>query len=130
MDKLTDAQLRTIEQRLAHREAVLRDEVQAAKQAKAQRPSPPGQNVEDLGEAGEERFRHGMEHVDLQRDQEELVAVANARERIANGSYGVCVDCGRAIPLARLEVQPTALRDVACQEAWERTHPAAPAFTV
>lgn len=130
MDRLTDAQLTTIEQRLAGREAGLRTEVQAAKQAKAEQPGAPGHNVEDLGATGEERFRHGMEHVELQRDQEELVAIADARERIANGSYGACVDCGRRIPFERLEVQPTALRDVACQQAWEKTHPTTPAFTV
>ena len=69
--------------------------------------------VEDQVEAGEQRFRRGMEHVDLQRDQEELRAIEDARERIASGRYGDCVDCGRPIPFERLQVQPFALRCVA-----------------
>ncbi|MCD1269602.1 molecular chaperone DnaK [Microbacterium sp. MEC084] len=45
------------------------------------------------------------------RELEELDA---ARARLADGTYGVCEVCGRAIPLGRLEVRPTATRCVAC----------------
>lgn len=37
-----------------------------------------------------------------------------ALQRIANGTYGVCANCGKDIPKARLEVQPVAARCVAC----------------
>lgn len=130
MSHLTDAQLQGIQQRLYSREAELREEVRAAKEAAAERPSAQGPQVEDQVEAGEQRFRRGMEHVDLQRDQEELRAIEDAHERIASGRYGDCVDCGRPIPFERLQVQPFALRCVADQAKWEKTHPAAPHFTV
>ncbi|GAA2015850.1 TraR/DksA family transcriptional regulator [Microbacterium ulmi] len=39
-----------------------------------------------------------------------------ALARVADGTYGTCVDCGRAIPDARLRARPTALRCVACAE--------------
>ena len=42
-------------------------------------------------------------------------------ERIAEGTYGDCIDCGVAIPLARLQVQPAAARCIACQERHEQT---------
>lgn len=45
---------------------------------------------------------------------EELSDIQRARERLRAGDYGVCVDCGRAIPGARLEVRPTAQRCVGC----------------
>jgi DnaK suppressor protein len=45
---------------------------------------------------------------------EELVDVDLALDRLAAGTYGVCQDCGRAIPAARLEARPTATRCVDC----------------
>ncbi|WES64990.1 TraR/DksA family transcriptional regulator [Microbacter sp. GSS18] len=44
----------------------------------------------------------------------ELSDIQQAQERLRAGAYGVCVDCGRAIPDARLEVRPTAQRCVEC----------------
>ncbi|WP_204350221.1 TraR/DksA family transcriptional regulator [Klebsiella pneumoniae] len=35
-------------------------------------------------------------------------------------SYGICVDCGEAIPFLRLQAQPTAMRCLPCQTACER----------
>jgi DnaK suppressor protein len=122
MSELSDAQLRTIEQRLAEREAELQARVRAAKEAAAERPSAQGPNVEDIGEDGEERFRTGIEHVELIRDQEELAGIAEARTRIADGRYGDCVDCGQPISFERLSAQPTAKRCIADQEAWEKKH--------
>jgi DnaK suppressor protein len=130
MPELTKAQLQTLRERLTRREAVLQAEVREARAERAERPSAQGPNVEDAVEGGEERFRHGIEHAELQRDQEELRAIDDARERMDAGRYGACVDCGRDIPFARLEVQPFAQRCVDCQQKWERAHPTTPAFTV
>ncbi|WP_052460462.1 TraR/DksA family transcriptional regulator [Microbacterium gorillae] len=46
----------------------------------------------------------------------ELAAIAAARVRMDAGEYGVCIDCGRAIPVARLRARPFATRCVACEE--------------
>jgi DnaK suppressor protein len=40
-----------------------------------------------------------------------------ALERIADGSYGVCVYCGTDIPVERLEFRPSATGCVACSAA-------------
>ncbi len=48
--------------------------------------------------------------------QRELAEVDAAIARVSEGSYGVCVDCGRRIPAARLAVRPDATRCVACAE--------------
>jgi len=37
-----------------------------------------------------------------------LIDAMDARERVANGTCGECIDCGEPIPDARLEVNPTA----------------------
>lgn len=48
-----------------------------------------------------------------------LFAQRAARAPVAP-STGYCVDCGGAIPLARLLAMPTAQRCVACQRAQDR----------
>lgn len=47
-------------------------------------------------------------------DARELEDVESALARIAAGTYGLCVDCGRPIPDERLEVRPQAARDIEC----------------
>ena len=54
---------------------------------------------------------------------EAILAAAKARRllvldalvRLDNGSYGVCVDCGKPVPEGRLEVKPEAARCLNCQ---------------
>jgi DnaK suppressor protein len=56
----------------------------------------------------------------------EWQAVQVARERLDAGLSDVCIDCEAPIPFARLQVEPTAVRCIACQHAIElkntRTH--------
>ena len=54
-----------------------------------------------------------------ERESAELVAIDAALKRIADGSYGLCVDCGVSIATARLHANPTALRCVGCQDKAE-----------
>ncbi|MGN6791888.1 MAG: TraR/DksA family transcriptional regulator [Streptosporangiaceae bacterium] len=54
---------------------------------------------------------------------EAILAAAKARRllvldalvRLDNGSYGVCVDCGKPVPEGRLEAKPEAARCLNCQ---------------
>ncbi|HEY3180159.1 MAG TPA: TraR/DksA family transcriptional regulator [Casimicrobiaceae bacterium] len=48
-----------------------------------------------------------------------LADVEAALARLADGSYGECIDCGVAIPYARLSAYPEAKRCVGCQEIAE-----------
>jgi DnaK suppressor protein len=45
----------------------------------------------------------------------ELDAVEQALQRIADGAYGQCVECGAAIPIDRLRARPQAIRCLPCQ---------------
>lgn len=56
-----------------------------------------------------------------ERESAELVAIDSALQRVADGSYGLCLDCGASIATARLHANPTALRCVACQDKLEHT---------
>jgi len=44
----------------------------------------------------------------------ELAEVEASLARVADGTYGVCARCGRAIPTERLDVRPHATMCVAC----------------
>jgi DnaK suppressor protein len=46
--------------------------------------------------------------------------VVDALQRIQDGSYGECADCGKPIPDGRLEARPEASRCVACQSKRDR----------
>ena len=59
----------------------------------------------------------------VERQLQELAEIDAARERAANGSFGICADCGRAIEYARLRVYPPAERCAECQTL--RENPAA-----
>lgn len=52
----------------------------------------------------------------------ELGAFEEALERLDAGLYGQCKDCGEQIPEARLAAYPAALRCMACQNIFEKTH--------
>jgi DnaK suppressor protein len=52
-------------------------------------------------------------------ESEELDTIAAALQRLADGTYGACVDCSVSIPLARLQATPQALRCIPCQEKFE-----------
>lgn len=55
-----------------------------------------------------------------ERESAELVAIDAALQRIADGSYGLCIACGVGIATARLHASPTALRCMACQSQLEQ----------
>ena len=50
-----------------------------------------------------------------EREAAELLAIDQALQRIADGSYGLCLQCGASIPAARLHALPTADLCVGCQ---------------
>lgn len=62
------------------------------------------------------------DNAETNRDVRELQELDAAIERIGDGSYGACADCGDDIPVARLRAYPGAFRCIACQSVYERTH--------
>jgi DnaK suppressor protein len=54
------------------------------------------------------------------REVEELGAVSNALSHLHDASFGLCGDCGDAIPFERLKLEPWAMRCVACEAKRER----------
>jgi DnaK suppressor protein len=50
---------------------------------------------------------------------DEYNMIIKALERIENGTYGICTECGNPISEKRLMLFPNATRCLACQEALE-----------
>lgn len=130
MSPLGKQQLQEFQDLLSRREAQLREEVRTVKETTERPAEGRSREAAEMVEAADDRVLSGLDHLQLLRDQEELVGIAAARERLRDGSYGLCSKCGRAIPLGRLRAMPTARLCLEHQAEWERTHPAAPSFTV
>lgn len=79
-------------------------------------------SVHDTGDEALADLVGDLDNAEVKRDLAELRELDAARARIADGSYGVCVDCGADIPVDRLRAQLGAVRCVACQEQHERTY--------
>jgi RNA polymerase-binding transcription factor DksA len=56
-----------------------------------------------------------LERLD-QSGRDELNLLRTALERMDTGSYGVCIQCGKSIPVRRLEVLPYTLTCMKCAQ--------------
>ena len=83
----------------------------------AARPPDPAGDVADQAFG---RARAEVEHDLIEMSLRELAGIAAARERVASGTYGECIECGEPIAAARLEVSPTARRCAECQARHEK----------
>lgn len=54
------------------------------------------------------------------RAKERIEHIERALQAIKDGTYGVCIDCGAAIPEGRLKAKPDAERCVPCQTKADR----------
>jgi|SRR5882672_1624034 len=118
---LTPDQLVDLEAALRNRQRELRADV-AAKLRTQDDPRLVGlrNRMEDTDDwaAADAMAAHDIALVS--RDLAELANVEQGLARLADGSYGECLDCGSPIPYARLAAYPAARRCVACQETAER----------
>lgn len=62
----------------------------------------------------------------LDRELEEFSDIQDALQRISQGTYGDCLDCGGEIELARLKAYPTAKRCLRCQRHYEASYAGKP----
>ena len=80
------------------------------------------QGQADLGDRRVEDLLVELGEADLSRDAAEMRAVAAALRRLADGTYGVCTDCGAEIGFQRLSAEPAAARCLGCQARHEKTY--------
>lgn len=79
----------------------------------------PSTDIGDLiDQAGDERERE-LSLLLTSREKEKLSAINEALEKIEEGTYGICEECGEKIGLGRLKAMPLARLCVSCQSKFE-----------
>ena len=117
---LTSAERSALEAQLRTRQRELRAEV-ASKLRTQDDPRLVGlrNRMEDTDDWAVADAMATMDISLVSRDLAVLAEVEAALARLADGTYGACVDCGADIPYARLAAYPAAKRCVACQSRVE-----------
>ena len=75
--------------------------------------------VRDVGDQSVKDVNQEIEYRLSERESKAIADIDQALMRIEEGTYGVCVRCGREIPERRLEAVPTARYDAECQSIVE-----------
>jgi DnaK suppressor protein len=75
--------------------------------------------AKDVGDEALEMSMERLESSILTTEIDELRLIEEALLRIANGTYGLCIDCQNQISESRLENFPYAARCIVCQERFE-----------
>lgn len=120
---LTDSQRQQLRAQLEQRKEQLLQELHAIQRDALDVAEAAGRG--DAEDPGSPRDQANSMAADMVRDAEaardhaELVAVRAALERIAQGRYGECTDCGQSVGVLRLLAQPAAARCIACQSKAE-----------
>lgn len=86
---------------------------------KAESLAIPADTGDLLDQAGDERDRE-LSLILTDRDKEKLLAINEALEKLKEGSYGICEECGEKIGRGRLKVMPLAKFCVNCQSKFEK----------
>jgi RNA polymerase-binding transcription factor DksA len=107
------------EERLAQRER----EIEERRASVRPEERPQAGELADVdnhpGDQGTETFMQEMDETTVMILDEEAARVKEARQALEEGRYGVCVDCGKDIPAARLEAVPESVRCVEDQRQHE-----------
>lgn len=85
-----------------------REEVRLSETSSERSPDP------NTAEGGSFAFELQKELSLAQNAQDLLDKVVLAMESMADGTYGSCTDCGKSIPVARLDALPYAIRCFDC----------------
>ena len=120
---LTEKQTQTLRGMIEERRAALLAELR--EDATRTREQPYAEHAGSAPDAGDESVATlfaDLEQADVTRDLDEFRAIEAARQRLQDGAYGICSDCGTDIEFPRLKAFPAALRCVQCQERHEKTY--------
>lgn len=112
---MSEAQLQTFKQRLLAEESALRGAANATTQHLQETEAAP--DPTDRASTEEE---HTLELRVRDRERKLLKKIAQALQRIKDGTYGWCEESGEPIGIARLLARPTASLTLEAQERHEQ----------
>ncbi|MEW5892909.1 MAG: TraR/DksA family transcriptional regulator [Pseudomonadota bacterium] len=124
MNKFTQTERAAIRKALQQRKAALLAEIRAAldesgdNQYRAILGNAPGDSSDEALASS----LADLAAARMDREVREYRALEAAEQRLDSPGFGICVECGAAIPVARLLANPAAARCVKCQEIFDKTH--------
>jgi len=120
---LSDKQVNEYRRKLKERYYILREEVrQELLKSDEEHYIDLASEVHDIAEESVADFLVDLKLSDIDRHISEIRDIDAALIRLAEGNYGVCLDCGGSIPEQRLKAALTTSRCVGCQELHEKLY--------
>lgn len=105
---------------LAEREHLVKEMRQIGQDTLESRLSEASSDLISFAEAGTDNNERETALRLASGESRMLREVDEALERVKDGTYGVCVDCEKPIPVKRLEAFPSAKRCVECKSRYEK----------
>jgi len=103
--------------RVEHALATLRDEHRGSLDDEVEEVAPTNDN--HLAETATATLGREIDYTLGENSEQVLGEIDAALQRIEDGTYGTCVNCGGEIPVARLEAQPWASLCIDCKRRAE-----------
>ena len=76
--------------------------------------------IGDLYDSADNERDRQLSHILNDRDRKKLIEIDEALERIEDGTYGICEECGKRIASNRLKIMPFARLCVPCKSDIEK----------
>lgn len=119
-DGLSREEVVEVKTRLTERADFLRRDIQRElRKYENESYTQLAERVADPGDQAWADVVADMNLAEVTRDVGELRLIDRALERLAEGSYGICIACGDHIDPGRLEANPAAIRCLECQREFE-----------
>ena len=93
----------------------------SARQAVAGDMAPASEGLMDDIDQASSELEQSMSFRFRDRERNLLKKIETALDKIEDGTYGVCEECGGDITVQRLQARPVADYCIACKEEFERT---------
>lgn len=115
---LTPAEMRECRNMLLHKRALIAGDL-SKMEMQALRASEQDSSVDNMADYGTDNYEQDFTLGLIENVEGVILDIDDALERIDDGVYGICEDCGCAIPKARLKALPYARNCVKCQSERE-----------
>lgn len=117
---MTEIDTDRVAQRLRERaEEIARRRAQIQSAEEGMREGELADYDQHPADTGTEMHEQELDETTVMILDEEMGQVQLAQQRLAEGQYGKCIDCGRDIPSERLKAVPEAVRCIEDQRRYE-----------
>jgi RNA polymerase-binding transcription factor DksA len=112
-------ELSEFEELLRRRKALLADDVLGLERAWTDHSEMDGAHSNHMAESGSDSFEEDVRLARMESAGEEIEEIEAALERVRDGAFGTCEECGKAISLERLRAIPYARLCIPCKQVEE-----------